>query len=256
MMAAPLARQAVRLEVDGELVSVPYVTMTAKIMAAFAARVSGPASGPIDIAPTGYQAADYVIEPDASAASYFWAAAAITGGDVSVIGLDTNSLQGDVRFCQVLERMGCRVEPATGALRVIGGALRGIDVDMCDISDTVQTLGAVALFAAGSTRVRGVAHNRHKETDRIADLARELRKFGAAVEEHSDGLSIVPPRTLEQEVIVETYNDHRMAMSLALVGLRQAGVTIVNPACTAKTYPRFWEDLASVTQSRLEEIDA
>jgi 3-phosphoshikimate 1-carboxyvinyltransferase len=127
---------------------------------------------------------------------------------------------------------------------------------MCDISDTVQTLAAVALFAEGPTRVRGVAHNRHKETDRIGDLARELRKFGARVEEHADGLVIFPalapmPNDTSPNVTVQTYNDHRMAMSLALIGLRRAGVAIVDPACTAKTYPRFWEDLARVTQTVL-----
>jgi 3-phosphoshikimate 1-carboxyvinyltransferase len=148
--------------------------------------------------------------------------------------------------------MGCRVHSSANVLRVVGGLLRGVDVDMCDISDTVQTLGAVALFADGPTRVRGVAHNRHKETDRIGDLARELRKFGARVEEHADGLTIFPPAVLADSVTVETYNDHRMAMSLALVGLRQAGVTIVNPACTAKTYPGYWQDLAHITQTGLE----
>lgn len=256
MMAAPLAKQPVRLEVEGELVSVPYVAMTAKIMASFGARVSGPASGPIVIEPTGYHATRYAIEPDASAASYFWAAAAITGGDVTVGGLSRASLQGDVRFCQVLEQMGCRVESSDDSLRVISGPLRGIDVDMCDISDTVQTLGAVALFAHGPTRVRGVAHNRHKETDRIADLARELRKFGALVEEHDDGLTIEPPPQFRSDVTVQTYNDHRMAMSLALVGLRHAGVTVLDPACTAKTYPGFWEDLAQLTQAGLKRVDA
>jgi 3-phosphoshikimate 1-carboxyvinyltransferase len=256
MMAAPLARQAVRLEVAGQLVSVPYVAMTARVMEAFSAEVSGPASGPIVIEPTGYRATDYAIEPDASAASYFWAAAAITGGDVTVQGLSESSLQGDVRFCQVLQQMGNTLHSSGNSLRVVGGRLRGTDVDMGDISDTVQTLSAVALFAEGPTRVRGVAHNRHKETDRIADLARELRKFGARIDEHDDGLTIWPaPHEACDEVVVETYNDHRMAMSLALIGLRRPGVTILNPACTAKTYPRFWEDLAKVSQARLEEVD-
>ncbi|MCC6509453.1 MAG: 3-phosphoshikimate 1-carboxyvinyltransferase [Pirellulaceae bacterium] len=249
MMAAPLAADTVRLEVEGELVSVPYVTMTAHVMSAFGARVSGPASGPIDIAATGYTAANYEIEPDASAASYFWAAAAITGGDVTVEGLSSQSLQGDVRFCKVLEQMGCQIVQQSHSLRVKAGALQGVDVDMSDISDTVQTLGAVALFANGPTRVRGVAHNRHKETDRIADLARELRKFGGRVDEHEDGLTIWPASEPEASVTaggittIETYNDHRMAMSLALVGLRRPGVRILNPACTAKTYPNYWSEL-------------
>jgi 3-phosphoshikimate 1-carboxyvinyltransferase len=257
MMAAPLARHSVRLEVSGELVSVPYVTMTARIMAAFGARVTGPAIGPILIEPSGYQATNYWIEPYASAASYFFAAAAITRGDVVVEGLNSESLQGDVRFCEVLEQMGCRREATTNGIRVIGGNLRGVDVDMSDISDTVQTLAAVALFASGPTRVRGVAHNRHKETDRIADLARELRKLGAEVIEHEDGLTITPVQHTSQsdkQIQVETYNDHRMAMSLALVGLGRPGISIKDPGCTAKTYPHYWEDLARLTGSRLETI--
>ncbi len=243
MMAAPLARHPVQLQVEGDLVSVPYVSMTARMMVAFGATVTGPVTGPIDIAPTGYSGTNYEIEPDASAASYFWAAAAITGGDVTVDGLTYSSVQGDVNFCRVLEQMGCRVIEDNNALRVVGGRLRGVDVDMADISDTVQTLGAVALFAEGPTRVRGVAHNRHKETDRIADLARELRKFGGQVEEHHDGLTVWPARFPQTSTTIETYNDHRMAMSLALVGLRTPGVTILNPACTAKTYPNYWQDL-------------
>lgn len=249
MMAAPMARQPVQLQVEGELVSVPYVTMTARMMCAFGATVSEPADGPIDIAPTGYSGTNYEIEPDASAASYFWAAAAISGGDVTVEGLTYESLQGDVGFCRVLEQMGCRVIEENNALRVIGNKLRGVDVDMGDISDTVQTLGAVALFADGPTRVRGVAHNRHKETDRIADLATELRKFGGRVDEHTDGLTIWPGSFQEASVVMETYNDHRMAMSLALVGLKQPGVIILNPACTAKTYPNYWSDLERLVRA-------
>ena len=249
MMAAPMARHPVQLQVEGELVSVPYVTMTARMMCAFGATVLGPATGPIDIAPTGYSGTNYEIEPDASAASYFWAAAAITGGDVSVDGLTYDSLQGDVGFCRVLEQMGCRVIEGNNALRVVGAPLHGVDVDMADISDTVQTLGAVALFAEGPTRVRGVAHNRHKETDRIADLARELRKFGGEVEEHADGLTIWPAKFQSSSVTIETYNDHRMAMSLALIGLKVPGVTILNPACTGKTYPNYWSDLEQLVRS-------
>ena len=257
-MAAPLARADVRLEVEGELVSVPYVTMTTRIMEAFGAKVRGTARGPILIEPTGYRSADYAIEPDASAASYFWAAAAITGGNVTVTGLNNQSLQGDVRFCRVLEMMGCRLVSNGDSLCIHAGPLCGVDVDMSDISDTVQTLAAVALFAKGATRVRGVAHNRHKETDRIADLARELRKFGADVSEHDDGLTITPPdesTKAKDEILVETYNDHRMAMSLSLVGLRKRGVTILNPACTAKTYPQFWVDLEKLSRARLQKIE-
>ena len=141
-----------------------------------------------------YLACEYTIEPDASAASYFWGAAAVTGGKISVDGLTQDALQGDVRFCECLAKMGCHVEYGNTGITVTGDVLRGIDVDMNAISDTVQTLGAVALFADGPTTIRGVAHIRHKETDRIGDLARELRKLGATVEEFSDGLRIIPGR--------------------------------------------------------------
>src|SRR5690606_37775955 len=148
------------------------------VMRAFGARVEGPPTGPLEIAMGGYEASDYAIEPDASAASYFWGAAAITGGRARVEGLSRQSLQGDVGFCDVLEQMGCRCVAGEDFLEIHGGELRGIEVDMSRISDTVQTLAAVALFARGPTTVTGVAHNRVKETDRITDLARELRRLG------------------------------------------------------------------------------
>ncbi|MEC8555118.1 MAG: 3-phosphoshikimate 1-carboxyvinyltransferase [Planctomycetota bacterium] len=247
MMAAPMAAGDVTLEVVGELVSVPYVKMTAAVMESFGAKIE------LDLPRIGvvsnnrYQGTDYCIEPDASAASYFWAAAAIAGGSATVTGLSRDSLQGDVGICEVLRLMGCEVEYEANQVTVTSGdSLRGVDVDMADISDTVQTLAAVAMFADGPTTVRGVAHNRLKETDRIGDLARELRKLGAKVDERKDGMTIVPPDQIHAATI-ETYDDHRMAMSLALVGLKAEGVEILNPACTAKTYPNYWEDLAAAT---------
>jgi 3-phosphoshikimate 1-carboxyvinyltransferase len=176
-----------------------------------------------------------------SAASYFWAAAAILGGRVTVADLTDKSIQGDVAFVDVLQQMGCRVEKCDAGITVHGESLRGVDVDMNAISDTVMTLGAVACFADGPTQIRNVAHIRHKETDRIAALATELRRLGAEVEELADGLTITP-RPLHGAA-VETYNDHRMAMSLALIGLKVPGVIIKNPGCVAKTYPGYWRDL-------------
>jgi 3-phosphoshikimate 1-carboxyvinyltransferase len=156
-------------------------------------------------------------------------------------------MQGDVAFCNVLQQMGCAVTVDAHGMTVSGeGSLRGIDVDMNAISDTVQTLAVVALFADGPTRVRGVAHNRFKETDRIGDLARELRKLGATVKEHADGLTIGPPAQIRPAVL-ETYEDHRMAMSLSLAGLAADGIRILDPACTAKTYPDFFADLERLT---------
>jgi 3-phosphoshikimate 1-carboxyvinyltransferase len=242
LMAAPLARDEIVIEVEGPLVSWPYVAMTVELMWQFGVSVDMMARRTFRI-PGGqrYLARALPIEPDASAASYFAGAAAITGGAVELPDLTSNSLQGDIRFLDVLEDMGCRVEGGQAGIFVEGAALHGITVDMNEISDTVMTLAAVACFADGPTTIRNVAHIRHKETDRLAALATELRRVGAGVEEFADGMTIVPQPLHGAEI--ETYNDHRMAMSLALVGLKVPGVVIKNPACVAKTYPDFFADL-------------
>jgi 3-phosphoshikimate 1-carboxyvinyltransferase len=183
----------------------------------------------------------YRVEPDASAASYFYAVAAITGGRIAIRGLFENSLQGDVHFIDVLESMGCKVNRAPAKLSIRGGSLHGVNADLNDISDTVMTLAAVACFAEGPTTIRNVAHIRHKETDRLAALATELRRVGAGVDEFADGLTITPQPLHGAEI--ETYNDHRMAMSMALIGLKVPGIVIKNPGCVAKTYPGFFADL-------------
>lgn len=245
LMAAPFAPHPTTFEIAGPLVSRPYIDMTVRMLHQWHLRVQSTTPDvyliPGEQRPDGLPGGEYVVEPDASAASYFFAAAAITGGTITVPGLAMHSLQGDVCFVDVLERMGCRVERTPAALTVAGGPLRGTDVGMNDISDTVMTLGAVALFADGPTTIRNVAHIRHKETDRLAALATELRRLGAGVEEFADGLTI-QPRPL-RGATVATYNDHRMAMSLALVGLRVPGVIIDQPACVAKTYPGYFADL-------------
>ncbi len=245
MMASPYAASPVLIRVVGDLVSKPYVDMTLSVMHSFGVELKKrqQATGleyTID-SPQMYVACDYNIEPDASAASYFLGIAAITGGSMRVEGLNMQALQGDVHFANVLEKMGCRVQSGTDFIEVAGRASRGIDIDMNSISDTVQTLAVVALFADGPTRVRGVAHNRHKETDRIGDLACELRRLGAVVEEHDDGLTIHPKPLIGTDL--KTYRDHRMAMSLSLVGLKVPGVRILDPKCTEKTYPSFFEDM-------------
>lgn len=246
LMAAPYAREAVNLLVDGVLVSQPYVHMTLGLMRDFGVHV--PAGDLTQFNIPGrqhYRGREYLIEPDASAASYFWGAAAVSGGDVTVRGLSRDALQGDVAFVDCLAQMGCEVQDVAGGIRVVGKKLHGVEVDMNAISDTAQTLGVVALFAEGATTIRGIAHVRHKETDRIGDLARELRKFGAIVDEFEDGLRITPPASYSKftGASIATYNDHRMAMSLALAGLRLPGVVINDPSCTAKTYPNFFDDL-------------
>jgi 3-phosphoshikimate 1-carboxyvinyltransferase len=241
LMASPAAMQAVEIQLTGPLVSEPYIDMTLGVMARFGVTVDHSRPSVFRIAPQTYRAGPYHIEPDASAASYFFAAAAITGGEITVQGLTHYALQGDVKFVEVLEQMGCRAEWGDDAVTVRGGPLRGIDIDMNAISDTAPTLAVVAAFAEGSTTIRNVAHMRVKETDRVAAVVAELRRLGLAVDEHPDGLTIHPAPP--QPATIETYDDHRMAMSFALAGLRSPGVRIANPGCTAKTYPEFFADL-------------
>jgi 3-phosphoshikimate 1-carboxyvinyltransferase len=273
LMVAPFARNQVQIEMVGPTVSAPYAQMTVKMVRQFCAGhiledcpgLGGEPAADFTIFGKGEHISDpehritaaafhngfdprkhtlleaYHIEPDASAASYFWGAAAITSGNITVPDLDKNSIQGDVAFLDVLEEMGCQVLEGPAGLTVKGRRLAGVNVDMNDISDTVMTLAAVACFAEGPTTIRNVAHIRHKETDRLTALANELRRIGTGVEEFPDGLTIIPRPLHGAEI--ETYDDHRMAMSLALVGLRVPGIVIKNPGCVAKTYPRFFEDL-------------
>ena len=249
LMIAPLAageEGTFTIEVDGPIVSEPYVAMTIRMMEHWGLMVTkkgnrfetchAGANG------TAQEPLTYRIEPDASAASYFFAAGAITGGEVTVVEISPSSIQGDIRLLEILEKMGCQVPRGSTFSRATGcHPLRAIDVDMNDISDTVMTLAAVACFAEGPTTIRNVAHIRHKETDRLAALANELRKVGVDVVEFNDGLTITPRPLHGAEI--ETYNDHRMAMSMALIGLKVPGIVIKNPGCVAKTYPGFWDDL-------------
>jgi 3-phosphoshikimate 1-carboxyvinyltransferase len=191
---------------------------------------------------TGYRPTDYRIEPDASAASYFFAAAAIVGGRVRIEGLGAGSLQGDVAFVDVLEQMGAEVERGTDVIEVRGtGRLQGVTVDMGDLSDTAQTLAAVAVFADGPTEVTGIGFIRGKETDRIAAVVTELRRCGIVATETEDGFRIEPGPP--QPAVIQTYDDHRMAMSFSLLGLRAEGIQIADPACVAKTFPGYWDTL-------------
>ncbi|NOX53891.1 MAG: 3-phosphoshikimate 1-carboxyvinyltransferase [Planctomycetes bacterium] len=244
LMAAPCASGRLTIRIRGELVSQPYVDMTQGVMARFGVTVERPAEDCYVVHPQTYSPTDYLVEPDASAASYFFAAAAITGGEVRVEGLSYHSLQGDIGFVEVLEQMGCRVDWGADYTTVQGGPLHGIDVDMNAISDTVQTLVAVALFADGPTRIRNVAHIRHKETNRIEAVLTELSRLGVKAEEHEDGLTVYPGPI--RPATIETYDDHRMAMSFALIGLKVPGIRIANPECTSKTYPEFFRDLEAL----------
>jgi 3-phosphoshikimate 1-carboxyvinyltransferase len=247
LMALPYARDTTTVEVKGMLVSKPYVAITLSVMEAFGVTIGNRKFRRFDVPPARYHGREFAIEPDASAASYFFALAAIAGGSVTVEGLGTASIQGDMAFVDVLEQMGCRVVREPLRTTVTSGRLRAVDVDMNGLSDTVMTLAVTALFADGVTRIRNVAHIRHKESDRIAALAAELRKLGARVDEYPDGLLIDPPTPDRLHgARIATYDDHRLAMSFALAGLRIPSVTILDPGCVAKTYPGFWTDFQRV----------
>ncbi|NLF07748.1 MAG: 3-phosphoshikimate 1-carboxyvinyltransferase, partial [Pirellulaceae bacterium] len=223
LMASPYAGGDVALTVAGALVSRPYVDMTRAVMASFGVEVEERPKQRFAIAaPRRYRARRYEIEPDATAAGYFFAAAAVTGGEATVEGLSRGCLQGDLELCECLWRMGCEVIYGSDRVTVRGRPLHGIDVDMNSISDAAPTLAVAALFAAGPTTIRGIAHVRHKESDRIGALAVELRKLGAAVIERADGLTISPGPLRAAEV--DPHGDHRQAMSLAVAGLSAPGV--------------------------------
>lgn len=239
LMAGPLMRDGLHVSLTSEQVSVPYLALTRSVMAAFGCDTR---TDTYAVGPGSYAATDYQVEPDASAASYFWGAGAMTGGSVTVSGLGTSSKQGDVAFVDILERMGAAVERTGDSITVRdSGTLRGVDVDMADISDTAQTLAAVAVFAEGPTRVRGIGFIRRKETDRIAAVVTELRRAGIDATEDADGFTIHPGAA--RPTAFHTYGDHRMAMSLSLIGLRAPGIKIDGTECVAKTYPDFFVDL-------------
>lgn len=245
LLAGACLPAGLRVELLTELVSGPYVEMTEAVMAGFGAQVDHEGPRVLRVAPGGYEARDWEVEPDASAASYLFAVAAICGGRVRVEGLGRRSLQGDVRFVDVLERMGATVRREADAIEVIGGgALHGVEADFGAISDTAQTIAAVAAFADTPTRISGIGFIRGKETDRVAAVVTELRRCGVdAVEEH-DGFLIRPGPI--RSATVQTYDDHRMAMSFALLGLRAPGIAIADPACVAKTFPDYFEVLGTM----------
>ncbi|MEJ5255142.1 MAG: 3-phosphoshikimate 1-carboxyvinyltransferase [Acidimicrobiales bacterium] len=242
LLAAPSYPEGLDIEVATPLVSAPYVEMTVSVMRSFGAAVSRPAAERFRVEPGGYRATTYAIEPDASAASYFFAAAAICRGRVRVPGLRRSSLQGDIRFLDVLAEMGATVTWYDGGVEVSADRpLRGVTVDLRDLSDTAQTLAVTAVFATSPTEITGIGFIRAKETDRIAAVVRELQRVGVEARETDDGLVISPGTP--HPAVIQTYDDHRMAMSFALLGLRAPGIEIADPGCVAKTFPRYFEVL-------------
>jgi 3-phosphoshikimate 1-carboxyvinyltransferase len=239
MLIAPYFPNGIRFVLTTPLVSRPYVRITAAVMAAFGVHGVELGDRIISVPAGRYQARAYTIEPDASSASYALAAAAICGGTVRVPGLTRHSLQGDAGFCHVLARMGCDViQDDEGTTVSRSGPLKGIDVDMVDLSDLVPTLAAVAPFASGATDMRGVGFIRNKESDRISDLCDELRKAGIDAVDNADGLIVRSSHP--HSATLGTHHDHRLAMAFALVGLGASGIIIEDPDVVSKSWPDFW----------------
>lgn len=249
LMASPLASQDTEIAIIGDLVSKPYIDITIKMMATFGVQVNNNNYQTFTIKSNQSYTSplQYLVEGDASSASYFLAAAAIKGGTVRVTGIGKNSLQGDTQFAKVLESMGATITMAEDYIECTRNELYGIDMDMNHIPDAAMTIATTALFAKGPTTIRNIYNWRVKETDRLAAMATELRKVGAEVEEGYDYITIMPPKQLLHAEI-ETYNDHRIAMCFSLVALSDTPVTILDPKCTAKTFPTYFDQFLRMSK--------
>lgn len=248
LLAAPMAKEDMTISIIGELVSKPYIDITLHIMREFGIEVENEEYQTFRVkGGQTYKAVEtFMVEGDASSASYFLAAAAIKGGTVKVTGIGKNSIQGDVQFVDVLEKMGAVVEWGDDYVSVSKGELHAIDMDFNHIPDAAMTIATAALFAEGTTVLRNIYNWRVKETDRLFAMATELRKVGAEVEEGEDYLKITPPKVLKHAAI-DTYDDHRMAMCFSLLALDPASVTINEPECTAKTFPTYFKVFESIS---------
>lgn len=248
LMTAPLAPEDTTIRVKGELVSKPYIDITLNLMKTFGVEITNHHYQQF-VVKGGQQyhsPGRYLVEGDASSASYFLAAGAIKGGTVKVTGIGRKSMQGDIRFADVLEKMGATITWGDDFIACTRGELHAIDMDMNHIPDAAMTIATTALFAEGTTTLRNIYNWRVKETDRLFAMATELRKVGAEVEEGHDYIRITPPAKL-QHADIGTYNDHRMAMCFSLVALSDTPVTILDPKCTAKTFPDYFEQLARMS---------
>lgn len=254
LLVAPYAKRAASLRVEGEILSRPYVAMTLAVMNDFGISVECSEDYSWFHIPQGrYQARAYQVEGDASSASYFWAAAAVCGGRVVVENVSLPSLQGDAMLAALLGRMGCEIERVGNGVAVTGhGQLHGITVDMGDMPDVVPTLAVAAAFAEGTTTINNIAHLRIKECDRLAAVAQELGRLGVVVEEFDASLvihGVGRDRSGLHGAEIETYDDHRMAMSFAVAGLQIPGVRICGEECVAKSFPDYWQCFSLLTDS-------
>lgn len=242
LMASPYFYDGVELSVEEELVSLPYILMTMEVMKSFGVQVDHSEFRVFRVNSGFYSSpGEYYVEPDASTASYFLAGAAILSGRVKIYGLGRDSIQGDVGFAFVLEKMGCKVRLERDYIELLSdGNLEGIDIDMNKMPDLVPTLAVVGLFAKTPTTIRNVYNLRIKESDRISAIAREISKLGGEVLEFEDGLKIFP-LSKHRSVTISTYNDHRIAMAFTIAGLKLDGIAIENPSCVTKSFPEFYD---------------
>ncbi|MEC9308535.1 MAG: 3-phosphoshikimate 1-carboxyvinyltransferase [Chloroflexota bacterium] len=247
LLSAPFATEGLTIQVIGDLVSKPYIDMTLDVMRKFSVDVANDHYQTFTIKPNQYYESPQriLVEGDASSASYFMAAAAVIGGPVRVLGVGSDSIQGDVQVADVLQKMGAEVTKGPDWIEVKKHELNGVDLDLNHIPDAAMTIATTALFAKGTTRIRNIGNWRVKETDRLAAMSTELRKLGATVNEGSDYLEITPPPEIISASI-DTYNDHRMAMSFSLAALGDSAITINDPGCVSKTFPNYFETFASI----------
>ena len=249
LICAPYAESEMHIHVEGTLISAPYILLTLDVMKRFGIEVRRDGFADFYVPKGVYKSpGDYMVESDASSASYPLAAAAITGGKVRVLGVGSDCRQGDIAFTKVLEAMGAKITMGPDWVECVGGPLKGVDMDLNDIPDAAMTVAPLALFAEGKTCIRGIASWKVKETDRIAAMASELRKLGAQVVAGEDFIEITPPARPAENVSIATYNDHRMAMCFSLVALGGVAVNILDPSCVNKTYPRYFEDFLKLSK--------
>ena len=245
LLSAPYFKNDTCIHIQGDLTSKSYADITLDIMKTFGVSVINESYQRFKVkAGDRYNAQTYQVESDWSSASYFLAAAAVTGGEVTLTDINPHSVQGDAQFTSILEKMGCRVEKKSNTLQIKGNPLKGITINMNNMPDAVQTLAVTALFAEGETVIQGIGNLRIKETDRILALANELTRLGAEVETGEDYLVIRPGDYRGAEI--ETYDDHRMAMSFAVAGLKIPGIRIKNPTCVEKSFPDFFQRFANL----------
>ena len=245
LLISPYTFEGVVVNVTHGPVSRPYIDMTIEVMEKFGIEVKRDGYKRFEVnGNQHYLAGDFEVEPDASQAGYFWAAAAITGAEIKVRGLTRHSKQGDIGFVELLERMGCQVSQETNGIRVKGGTLSAIDVDMSNMPDVVPTLAVVAAFCEGTTHIRNVGHLKEKESDRLGAVVSELSKMG--IEARCTGSDLIVKGGKPQGALIDTYDDHRIAMSFSIAGLRIPGMTILDEKCVEKSFPNFWDVLGSL----------